>query len=32
MSVSILFAHEKVASVEDAIDHLESCNIWNFFD
>ncbi|MDG2450874.1 MAG: acyl-CoA reductase [Saprospiraceae bacterium] len=32
MSVSILFAHEKVASVEDAIDHLESCNIWNLFD
>jgi hypothetical protein len=32
MSVSILFAHEKVASVEDAIDYLESCSIWNIFD
>tara|TARA_B110000879_G_scaffold158610_1_gene204801 strand:+ start:186 stop:1418 length:1233 start_codon:yes stop_codon:yes gene_type:complete len=32
MSVNILFAHEKVASVEDAIDHLENCSIWNFFD
>jgi hypothetical protein len=32
MSISILFAHEKVASVEDAIDRLESCGIWKVFD
>ena len=32
MSVSILFAHKKVTSVEDAIGHLENCGIWNFFD
>ena len=32
MSLSILFAHEKIASVEDAIDHLENCDIWNLFD
>lgn len=32
MSFRVLFAHKKVTSVEDAIDHLENCGIWNFFD
>ena len=32
MSISILFAHKKVASVEDAIGYFENCGIWGFFD
>lgn len=32
MSLKILFAHEEVSSLEDAICHLNGCGVWPFFD